>query len=206
VEADHALTIPVSGDSELHNEAAEFLVAIRSNCERFDPNAVPYYKWLQGMDTEEEIWVLELRGSPSALGANGKLTVFGRSEEDYRNLKSVDKNIVVSLLDEVAGGEFLYEAAITDTGRLSGAGVTFASRLYARQDGSPRPQLKGPEVLARSGTDRGDRVNWHRAGTSGGASQEPGSVANSAPKSVVTPMSCFPRGGPAATPIAGPGA
>jgi len=144
VNIEASLSVRLSRDAQLYGNAVEFLEAIRSNCERFDPNAVPYYKWLQGMDPEEEIWVLELHGSPSILTANGKLTVFGKTEEDYRNLKSVDKNIVISLLDDVTGGEFLFEAAITDTGRLAGAGVTLDARLYAQHDGSPRPRLQGP--------------------------------------------------------------
>ena len=61
------------------------------------------------------------------LATNGKLTVFGKTEEDYKNLKSVDKNIVISLLDDASGTEFLFEAAITDTGRLKRAGVTLFS-------------------------------------------------------------------------------
>jgi hypothetical protein len=144
VNIEASLSVRLSQDSELYGNTVDFLDAIRSNCERFDPNAVPYYKWLQGMDAEEEIWVLELRGSRSILTANGKLTVFGRTEEDYKNLKSVDKNIVISLEDDATGAEFLFEAAINDTGRLAGAGVTLDSRLYAQHDGSPRPQLTGP--------------------------------------------------------------
>jgi hypothetical protein len=50
----------VSPEATLYASAADFLEAIRSNCERFDPSAVRYYKWLQGMKAEEEIWVLEL--------------------------------------------------------------------------------------------------------------------------------------------------
>jgi hypothetical protein len=150
VNIEASLSVRLSPDAGLHGNAVEFLEAIRSNCEPFDPKAVPYYKWLQGMEVEEEIWVLEICGSPSILTANGKLTVFGRTEEDYRNLKSVDKNIVISLHDDTTGAEFLFEASISDTGRLAGAGVTLDARLYAQHDGSPRPRLKGPTVPPRS--------------------------------------------------------
>ena len=146
VNIEASLSVRLNRDSALYGNAVDFLEAIRSNCERFDPNAVPYYKWLQGMDPEEEIWVLELRGSPSILTTNSKLTVFGRTEEDYKNLKNVDKYIVISLHDDATGAEFLFEATINDTGRLGGAGVTMDARLYAQHDGSPRPQVKGPAV------------------------------------------------------------
>ena len=136
----------LSRESDLYTSAARFLESIRLSCEPFDQSAVRYYKWLQGIDLEEGLWVLELRGSRSALEAHKKLTVYGKSEEDYHNLKSVDRNIVVSLFDQSRGKEILYEAAIRDTGRLSGAGVEFKSRLYASHDGSPRPELKGPAV------------------------------------------------------------
>lgn len=146
VNIEASLAVELSQASGLYQSAIDFLEAIRLRYEPFDINAVPYYRWLQGMDLEEQIWVLELRGSRSALDAEQKLTMYGTSEEDYRNLKSVDKNIVVSLLDDAGGAEVLYEAAINDTGRLFAAGVEFDARLYAFQQGSPRPKLRGPEV------------------------------------------------------------
>src|SRR5207237_3239871 len=108
----------------------------------------------QGMDPEEEIWVVELRGSPSILTGSKKLTIFGKTEEDYRNMKSVDKSIVISLQDDSTGAELLFEAAITDTGRLARSGVTLGPRLYAEHDGSSRPQLNGPIAPPHSATRR----------------------------------------------------
>jgi hypothetical protein len=145
----------VETGSRLYIESAGFLESIRSQCERFDPNAVDYYKWLQGRSAEEEIWVLELRGQASLLDTSRKLTVFGRTDADYQNLKQVDQNVVVSILDDSSGREVLYEASINDTGRLGAAGVDFDTRIYAAHDGSPLPQLKGPakpptEVLRSS--------------------------------------------------------
>jgi hypothetical protein len=146
VNIEASLRVRLNRGAELYANSVEFLSAIRSNCERFDPDAVPYYKWLQGMADEETIWVLELRGSPAVLTGNGKLTVFGRTEEDYRNLKSVDTSIVISLLDETDRKEYLFEASVNDTGRLQAAGVSMDARLYAQHDGSSRPQVKGPIV------------------------------------------------------------
>jgi hypothetical protein len=146
VNIEASLRLRATPECQVLASAAKFLNDIRLACEPFDPTAVDYYKWLQGAELEEAIWVLELRGARAALDSQHKLTVYGRSEDDYRNLKSVDKNIVVSLLDQLTGKEILYEATISDTGRLSGAGVDFDSRLYAAHDGSPRPELKGPAV------------------------------------------------------------
>lgn len=146
VNVEASVRVRLARDSGLYQDAATFLEGVRLSCTPFDPTAVAYYKWLQGMEVEESIWVLELRGPRTALDLHRRLTVFGRTEEDYRNLKSVDMNIVISLVDPNATTEILYEAAISDTGRLSNAGVTFDSRIYAAHDGSPRPELQGPEV------------------------------------------------------------
>ncbi len=90
--------------------------------------------------------MLELRGSRSVLEAHNKPTVFGQTEADYKNLKNVDKNLVISLLGPGTTREILYEAVVSDTGHLSGAGLAFDRRLYAAHDGSPRPELFGPVI------------------------------------------------------------
>ncbi len=147
VNIEASLRIRLAAECALYSDAVNFLEAIRARCVPFDVNAVSYYKWLQQIDQEEEIWVLELRGIRSAIDSEQKLTVFGRSDEDYRNLRNVDKNIVISLLDEASGQEILYEAAIRDTGRRPAkGGVTLDARLYASHDGSPRPKVVGPKV------------------------------------------------------------
>jgi hypothetical protein len=97
VNIEASLRVNVTTASSLYISAVDFLQAIRARREPFDVNAVSYYKWLQQADQEEEVWVLDLRGTRSAIDTERKLTVFGKTEEDYRNLRSVDKNIVVSL-------------------------------------------------------------------------------------------------------------
>jgi len=141
-----SLRLRLANNAALYSEARGFLDNIRTKCFAFDPNAVDWYKWLQGAALEEPIWVLEVSGSRSLLDAQQKLTVFGNSDEDYRNLKSVDKNIVVSLLDPGTNQETLYEATVSDTGHLSGAGVGFDARPYAVQGASARPLLNGPTI------------------------------------------------------------
>lgn len=147
VNIEASLQVRLSADSQLYTDAAHYLDEIRTNCIPFDVSAVSYYKWLQQSDQEEENWVVELRGDRSLLDTGRKLTIFGKSEEDYRSLKSVDKNIIISLLDEPSGQEILYEASIGDTGRSPrNRGVTLDARLYAAHDGTQRPKLQGPKI------------------------------------------------------------
>ncbi len=146
VNIEASLRVRLEKAASLYVDAAEFLDGVRRECVTFDTNAVDYYKWLQGAALEEPMWVLELSGANSTLEAHKKLTVFGQSDEDYKNLRSVDKSIVLSLLDPTSKQETLYEATVIDTGHLTGAGVDFDSRLYAAQDGSARPEVHGPTI------------------------------------------------------------
>jgi hypothetical protein len=162
VNIEASLRLRLEEESLLYRDADAFLGDIRAECVTFDINAVDYYKWLQGTALEEPMWVLEILGFPSILEAHNKVTVFGRSTEDYRNLKSVDKSIVVSLLDPSSSQEILYEATVSDTGHLSGSGVDFDSRLYAAQGGSQRPQVCGPAIPPL--TVRGSAKSWATIG------------------------------------------
>jgi hypothetical protein len=146
VNIEASLRLRLDRDAPLYSEAVNFLESVHTRCVAFDPNAVDYYKWLQGAALEEPIWVLELSGARALLDQSRKFTLFGRSDEDYRNLKSVDKSIVVSLLDIQGSGELLYEATVSDTGHLAGAGVDFDARVYAAQNGPGRPWLAGPSI------------------------------------------------------------
>jgi hypothetical protein len=143
-----SLKVHLHRTSPLYVDAVAFLESVRGNCEPFDVNAVDYYKWLQRTNQEEEFLVLELRGSPSVLDDTPNLTVYGGGSDDqYRALKRVDTNIVISLMEQATGREFLYEAAIRQSGYLSDAGVDFQERLYAqKKKDERRPRLRGPEV------------------------------------------------------------
>jgi hypothetical protein len=144
VNIEASLRVRLETEASLYGDAVTFLDGIRNECVAFDLNAIDYYKWLQGAALEEPMWVLELSGSRATLEAHNKLTVFGQTDADYKNLRNVDKNLVVSLLEPGTTQEILYEAVVTDTGHLSGSGVAFDSRLYAAHDGSPRPPINGP--------------------------------------------------------------
>jgi hypothetical protein len=146
VNIEASLRLRLEKEASLYGDAGEFLEGIRARCVAFDLNAVDYYRWLQGAALEDPMWVLEISGSQSTLEAHNKLSVFGQSAEDYKNLRNVDKSIVVSLLDPISKRETLYEATVIDTGHLTGAGVGFDDRLYAMQDGTPRPLVCGPAV------------------------------------------------------------
>jgi hypothetical protein len=148
VNIEASLRLRLEKEASLYGDSAAFLDGIRARCVAFDLSAVDYYKWLQGAALEDPMWVLEISGARSLLETHNKFTVFGQTDADYKNLKNVDKSLVVSLLEPGATDEILYEAVVTDTGHLSGAGVAFDSRLYAAHDGSPRPQINGPAVPA----------------------------------------------------------
>ncbi len=152
VNIEASLRLRLEKTSSLYGDAVTFLEDVRTECIAFDPNAVDYYKWLQGAALEEPMWVLEIQGPRSLLDAHNKLTVYGRSDEDYRNLRSVDKSLVVSLLDPTTGQELLYESTVSDTGYTSDSGVDLDSRLYAAHDGSPRPLVHGPVIPPSSVT------------------------------------------------------
>jgi hypothetical protein len=152
VNIEASLRLRLEKAASLYGDAGTFLDDVRSKCVAFDLTAVDYYKWLQGSVLEEPMWVLEIRGSRTVLETHNKLTVYGKSDEDYRNLRSVDKSLVVSLLDPIAGQELLYEATVSDTGYTSDSGVDLDSRLYAAHDGSPRPLVCGPAVPPSSVT------------------------------------------------------
>jgi hypothetical protein len=146
VNIEASLRVMLDETATLHQQASHFLNDIRSLCVPFDVTAIDYYKWLQDQANEEQVWVLEVCGSHSTLYSAGKLTIFGSSDQDYKNLKSVDKSIVISLFDDISKQEYLYEATIHDTGRLNGAGVDFDSRLFAVHQLAGRPNLQGPSV------------------------------------------------------------
>jgi len=158
VNIEASLRLRLEKQAALYGDAINFLNGVRAGCIPFDLGAIDYYKWLQGNALEEPMWVMELSGVHTILEAHKKLTVFGKSDHDYKNLKSVDKSIVVSLLDPTTSQESLYEATVIDTGYLSDSGFTFDSRLYAVQDGSPRPLVSGPAIPPP--TIRGRAKSW----------------------------------------------
>jgi hypothetical protein len=146
VNVEASLRVELGQHSSLYTDTVNYLNEIRSKCVPFDLASVDYYKWLQGAALEDPLWVLEISGLRSTLEAHNKISVFGRSDEDYRNLRNVDRNIVVSLLEPNTTEEILYEATVVDSGHLIGSGVALDSRIYATQDGSLRPPILGPAV------------------------------------------------------------
>jgi hypothetical protein len=150
VNIEASLSVRLQREAELYADAASFVANVRSQCVRFDPGAIDYYKWLQGQDSADPIWVVELTGEPKDFDSNRRVTVFAREDVDYKNLRSVDKNIVVSLTTPGSEHETLYEAVVSDTGRLDGSGMNFDARLYAAYRGSGRPVVVGPTVPPHS--------------------------------------------------------
>lgn len=126
-------------------QAADFLEAARALCVPFSLDDIDYYKWLQGSDDEEQVWVLEVSGDPAVVAAAGKLSVYLDDGADFRNLTRVDSSIVVAVLNG-QGQETLFEARIRDTGHLDRAGVAFETRVHAVQERNSRLTLTGPSI------------------------------------------------------------
>lgn len=133
-------------EAALYTRTKQFLEEICSLCEPFDLSSRSYYKWLQGQTTEDPVWVLDLQGELAPRLSGERVTVFETSEAQYRNLRNVDKDLIVSALEQDSGQECLYQATITDTGRLEGAGVTFGARIHGVHTGRGRPTVAGPVV------------------------------------------------------------
>ncbi len=142
-----SLRLRVRTDSSVYQSTAAFLEAVQSSCLPYDLTAKNYYKWLQDLAADAEVnWVVELTGRDSVSLAGERVTIFEQFEEEYRNLKKVDKAILVSVLDPNTQSESLYRASILDTGHLERAGVDFEQRLYVRHTGPARPKIEGPAV------------------------------------------------------------
>lgn len=110
----------LSGESPLYISARQFLEGIRSLCEPFDISARAYYKWLQGQGTDDEpVWVLEVQGDLAPGLSSKRVTVFEGSEDQYKNLRNVDQGLIVAAWEASTRQNYLYEATITDTGRLA---------------------------------------------------------------------------------------
>ena len=142
-----SLATPLGVEAPLYGSAERFLDGVRAICEPFDLSSVAYYKWLQGQATDDEpVWVLEIESDGAPRLSNVRLTVFEDSEEQYRNLRNVDRDVIVAAWDPQSEQDYLYKATITDTGRLSGAGVSFDSRIHGFHTGQDRPIMTGPAV------------------------------------------------------------
>ena len=133
-------------EAPLYAVTVQFLEEVRSLCQPFDLSSRSYYKWLQGQASGEPVWVLELEGKLAPNLSGERVTVFETSEDEYKNLRNVDKDLIVSAIEHPAGNNYLYRATITDTGRLGGAGVAFGSRIHGLHTGRGRPHVSGPAV------------------------------------------------------------
>lgn len=140
-----SLRVQLTAESVLYSQAETTLTSVRNLCEPFDITAIDYYKWLQEAG-DEGTWVISLSGARSLLDAHRMVTVFVSRQEDYRNLKSVDRTIVISLIDPTSHREALFEATVVDTGHLAAGGLAANARLYASQSGARRPVLQGPAI------------------------------------------------------------
>jgi hypothetical protein len=141
-----SLILRLEREGPLYGEVERFLEDARSLCEPFDLSSASYYKWLQGQAGGDSVWVLEVQGKLAPELSGTRVTVFETSEAEYKNLRNVDKDLMLSALAVPDGEEHLYQATITDTGRLERAGVGFDSRIHGLHTGRGRPEVDGPTV------------------------------------------------------------
>lgn len=150
VNIEASLVLRLNRSGTMYASAIALLDAIRSQCEPFDANRVDYYKWLQEKSIGETVWVMEVRAEdPDAL-AGRRITIFLSTEDQYKYLKKVDKDLVLSAEGTTSRSDLLYEATIADSGHLKDAGVSFDRRLYACHRGSGLPRIVGPSIPSTS--------------------------------------------------------
>lgn len=118
------------------------LEAIRRKSTAFDLGDLEYYKMLQGRN--EGVAVIEVMMDPShsLLQRDSKITVFGSVPRDFDGLKSVDKDVFLSVLNSLTGEERFYRATIDQSGNLGkGEKLIFPARRYVMRDGRRLPDL-----------------------------------------------------------------
>lgn len=132
--------------SDLYQSAENLLNSIRSACVLFDPDLVDYYKWLQGQNIEGVEWIVDLEGENAGNFSGERISLFLNSDQDFRNLKKVDKIIKLSVQESGSGQVYLYEARIMDTGYVKKSGLDYGNRYYAFHSGKITPTIEGPAV------------------------------------------------------------
>ncbi|MDF1553868.1 MAG: phospholipase D-like domain-containing protein [Deferrisomatales bacterium] len=125
-------------------DAVHFLEQIRTSCVPFNSNDVDYYKWLQGQAMGEVEWIVDLTSEHAGHVGNRRITLFLSSEREFKNLKKVDQDIKLSVIDRTTNEEYLYDARVRDTEHVNRSGVEYDSRLFAFHTEGTRPLIEGP--------------------------------------------------------------
>lgn len=148
-----SMALRLGRDEALYTEVLSFLEDIRANyCRPFDSGKVDFYKLLQEKMSQrvpgESINVIEMEGEGVGQLQGEVIGVFGRNTKDYRDIRTVDQQVMILITDSKSGKEYRYSATIVQSGRLDSSnptiqGVSFTKRRFAIVDG--RLPVIGPE-------------------------------------------------------------
>lgn len=144
IEASNVINMATS--SHLYQLARELLNSIRSSCVAFDPANVDYYKWLQGQNLEDVDWIVDLEAKDAESLSGQRITLFMTSDNDFRNLKKVDKTIIVSVQDQISAKIYIYNAKVRDTGYVKASGLDYNVRLHVFHIGTSKLVVDGPSI------------------------------------------------------------
>ena len=140
-----SMALRLDRDEALYTEVLSFLEDIRANyCRPFDSGKVDLYKLLQEKMSQkvpgESINVIEMEGEGVDQLQGAVIGVFGRNAKDYRDIRTVDRQVMILITDSKSGKEYRYTATIVQSGRLDSSnptiqGVSFTKRRFAIVDG-----------------------------------------------------------------------
>lgn len=140
----HGLNIEMSvlltldRSSTVYRDAERFVEEVRARCDRFQSSLCSYYRWLQGDDASTPI--IELEDGLDAPITQTTITVFGIKASELSEIKTVDKEILVSLTSNRSGATRIYNATVANTGHMGG--IQFDPCRYAYRDGKALPVLQ----------------------------------------------------------------
>ena len=145
-----SVAINLTTKSPLYLETEDRINQIRDNyCQPFDLKKIEYYKKLQKQyerDTKSKI-VIELEGKNVDNLAGEVICIFGTESDDYQNIPTINRKIVLSIYSSDGCGKFLYTAKILQSGLLEASnplagGISFEERRYAYTIGRSFPYLE----------------------------------------------------------------
>ena len=156
-----SLVLTLTQDSKLYTQAKDYLLAIRSECYRFDPALLDQYKQLQGEDNEEvdlECYVLGLfwnskrhQRTRSSLSNQTALLLSKSPEVGSRldKLYASENPLLVWAYDLATGGVSYWNARVQNAGRIdkvsSSSNVRYGHPLLAILEGGTLPYLAPKE-------------------------------------------------------------
>jgi hypothetical protein len=133
-----SVLLTLDRSSTVYREAERFVEEVRARCDRFQSSLCGYYKWLQGDDSSTSI--IEMEDSLDAPITQTTITLFGVKVSELSEMKTVDKDILVSLTSSRTGATRIYNATVAKTGHLGG--VQFDPCRHAYRDGNALPVLQ----------------------------------------------------------------